>query len=156
MDFRIVCLPPFEAVSSGVDREFDFSPEGILGKFNAYFSAIRPEPRDSFMPRDFLFFDEEKGGLVWWWALEEGMDDGGYGHVAFDGGYYLTYTYRDGDDAANEVLYKQALEHIKASAVYELDARPDHYAMGQIITPSAVIDAQGWAQMEVFIPIKMK
>ncbi len=40
MDFRIVYLPPFEAVSSGADKEFDFSPEGILGKFDAYFSAM--------------------------------------------------------------------------------------------------------------------
>ena len=40
MDFRIISLPPFKAASSGIDKEFNFSPDGILGKFNKYFSAI--------------------------------------------------------------------------------------------------------------------
>ncbi len=66
MDFRIISLPPFKAASSGVDKECNFSPSGILGKFDKYFSAISPSKRDSFMPRDFLFFDEEKQGMVWW------------------------------------------------------------------------------------------
>lgn len=156
MDFRIVYLPPFETVSSGADKEFDFSPEGILGKFNAYFSAITPQARDSFMPRDFLFYDEEKGGMVWWWALAEGMDDRGYERVAFDGGYYLTYVFRDGDEEANAALNKQAMEYIANSGVFVADARPNHYAMGHIITPRAIIGAQGWAQMEVFVPIRLK
>ena len=104
MEFRIVYLPPFRAASSGLDPECDFSPEGRLGKFNAYFSAIRPEPRDAFMPRDFLFYDEERGGMVWWYALAEGMDDGGNEIAEFDGGYYLTYVYRDGDEEANVCL----------------------------------------------------
>ncbi|WP_346879364.1 hypothetical protein [Clostridium sp. UBA3061] len=53
MDFRIISLPPFKAASSGIDKEFNFSPDGILGKFNKYFSAINLCERDSFMPRDF-------------------------------------------------------------------------------------------------------
>jgi hypothetical protein len=156
MDFRIVYLPPFKAASSGVDRACDFSPGGILGAFDAYFSAIRPEPRDSFMPRDFLFYDEEGGGMVWWWALSEGMDDGGHERVAFDGGYYLTYTFRDGDEETNGTLYREALKYIEESAVFEPDVRPNHYPMGHIITPAEIIRAQGWSQMEVFIPIRLK
>ena len=42
-----------------------------------YFSAIKPSARDSFLPRDFLYFDEEKQGMVWMWALCEDMNDGG-------------------------------------------------------------------------------
>jgi hypothetical protein len=30
------------------------------------------------------------------------------------------------------------------------------YAMGHIITPAEVIKAQGWAQMETFIPVRLK
>ncbi len=33
MEVRIISLPPFTAVTSGPDPEFDFSPTGILGKF---------------------------------------------------------------------------------------------------------------------------
>lgn len=156
MDFRIVSLPPFQAASSGVVRDFDFSPAGALGRFNEYFSAITPSPRDSFMPRDFLCFDGESQGAVWLYALSEGMDCGGYEVVNCEGGFYITYTYRDGDEEANHRLYQEAAAYIEASEVLALDVRPGHLAMGHIITPPEVIAAQGWAQMEVFIPIKLK
>ncbi len=119
MEFRVISLPPFRAASSGADADFDFSPNGILGKFSGYFSEIIPSDRDSFLPRDFLFFDEERKGMVWMWALSEEMDDEGHELV-------------------------------------DLDVRTNHYAMGHIITPAEIIKAQGWAQMETFIPIKLK
>lgn len=156
MDFRIVSLPPFQAASSGLVKDFDFSPEGTLGKFNDYFSAITPSPRDSFMPRDFLCFDGEAGGMVWLYAISEGMDDGGWETVDCEGGCYVTYTYRDGDEEANARLYQEAAAYIEASDVLELDIRPGRLSMGHIITPPEVIAAQGWAQMEAFIPVKLK
>lgn len=156
MDFRIISLPPFAAVTSGPDPKFDFSPEGILGKFNAYFSTIRPSPRDSFMPRDFLFFNREANALEWWWALEDGMPDGGYAKTEFDGGYYVTYTYRDHDEETNQRLYQEALHYIEDSGILELDERPGHYSMGHIITPPEIIEAQGFALMEALIPVKIK
>ncbi len=156
MEIRIISLPPFKAASSGVDTHCDFSPDGILGKFNLYFSAITPSPRDNFMPRDFLFFDEEKQGLVWIWALSEDMDNGGNETIDFEGGYYLTYVYKDGDHETNGKFYQEAVEYIKNSEIFELDVRPNHYAMGHIITPSEIIKVQGWAQMEAFIPIRLK
>ncbi|WP_313131837.1 hypothetical protein [Anaerocolumna sp.] len=156
MEFRIIYLPPFKAASSAVDKNFDFSEDGILGKFDKYFSAIIPSARDDFMPRDFLFFDEENQGMVWWWALSEDMEDGGNKVVNFEGGHYLTYAYRDGDEETNGKLYNEAVEYIKNSGIFELDVRPNHYAMGHIITPKEIIAAQGWAQMETFIPIRLK
>lgn len=156
MDFRIISLPPFQAASSGVVRDFDFSPASALGKFNEYFSAITPSPRDSFMPRDFLCFDGENQGLVWLFALSEGMDNGGYAVVDCEGGFYVTYIYRDGDEETNNRLYREAAAYIEASEVLELDVRPGRLSMGHIITPPEVIAAQGWAQMEAFIPIKLK
>ncbi len=156
MDFRIISLPPFTAATSGVDEKFDLSETGILGRFDRYFSAITPTPRDSFMPRDFLFFDQERNGTVWWWALSDDMDAGGNDVVDFDGGYYLTYVYRDGDEEENGRYYRQALDHIAESGFLELDIRPNHYAMGHIITPPDIVEAQGWAQMEAFIPVRLK
>lgn len=156
MDFRIISLPPFTAVTSGPDPDFDFSPNGVLGKFNDYFSAITPSPRDAFMPRDFLFFNKEAGGLEWWWALEEGMPDGGHEKVAFDGGIYLTYVYWDHDEETNGKLFQEALDYINSSEAFELDERPSHYAMGHIITPPEVIQALGNGMMEAFVPVKLK
>lgn len=112
--------------------------------------------RDSFMPRDFLYYDEKNKGLVWIWALSEGMDDGGNEILDFEGGYYLTYIYKDGDEEANQRLYGEAIKYIEESEVLELDVRPDHYSMGHIITPPEIIQAQGWAQMEAFIPVKLR
>ena len=66
---RIVSLPPFRAAVSEPDPKGDFSPDGALGRFDQYFSALWPSPRDSFMPRDFLYVDERQGGMVWMYAL---------------------------------------------------------------------------------------
>lgn len=155
-EFRLISIPPFIAVHSDVDRQFDFSSRSPLGKFNDFFSRIEPSIRDQFTPRDFLFFDEEKQGLVWMYALAPGMNPHGFSTFDFDGGMYLTYVYRDGDDKTNGKLYQKALDYIASSEVIELDKRPNHYPMGHIITPPALIKKQGWAQMETFIPIKLK
>ena len=156
MEVRIISLPPFTAVTSGPDPEFDFSPAGILGKFNEYFSAITPSSRDSFMPRDFLFYNKEANGLEWWYAIEENIPDGGLAKIEFDGWMYLTYIYRDHDEDTNNKLYQEAIEYIEKSDVLELDERPSHYSMGHIITPPELISAQGYAVMECFIPVKLK
>ena len=153
MDFRIISIPPFTVVTSGPAPEFDFSPDSILGKFTAYFSAIAP---DNDPPRDFLFFNKETGGPEWWYAPGDGMPDGGFAKIEFDGGMYLTYTYRDHDDDANKKLYQEALEYIGKSDVLELDERPGHYSMGHIITPPKLIKAQGYAIMECFVPVKLR
>lgn len=156
MSFRIISIPPFKAVSSGVDPNSDFSENGVLGKFDAYFSKLEPGPRDCFMPRDFLYYDTEKGGLVWIYALTEEMDAEGFEVIDFDGGYYLTYHYKDGDHEENDRLYHEALAWIEQSEIFELDQRTNHYAMGHIITPPEVIKVIGYAQMETFIPVKLK
>ena len=156
MEFRIISLPPFRAASSGLVRDFGFSPESPLGRFNAYFSAITPSPRDSFMPRDFLCHAAEENAMIWLFALSEGMDDGGYEVVDCEGGWYLTYAYWDGDEASRGRLYGEVLEYIESSGIFETDIRPGHYAMGHIITPHEIIPVWGRAQMEAFIPIKRR
>lgn len=156
MTYRIISIPPFRAVLSGVDSSFDFSENGVLGRFNNYFSKLKPRPQDSFSPRDYLYFDEKQGGLVWMYALADYMDTEGYETLDFDGGYYVTYHYKDGDEAENERLYNEVLAWIEQSEALALDKRENHYPMGHIITPPAIIEAQGWAQMETFIPVKLK
>lgn len=155
MSFRIISLPPFKAVLSGVDTAFDFSENGVLGKFMRYFSKQTLKQRDSFAPRDYLYFDEQKGGLVWMFALTDDMDTAGYETLNFDGGFYMTYNYRDGDHAENKRLYNEVLAWLEESEWLALDKRENHYPMGHIITPQEIINAQGWAQMEAFVPVKI-
>lgn len=156
MNFRIISLPPFKVVTSGVDTAYDFSENGILGKFNTYFSKLSAKPQDSFTPRDFLYFDEARGGMVWIYALTNYMEPQEYQTFDFDGGFYVTYHYTDGDHNENGRLYQEALEWIEQSEIFVLDKRENHYAMGHIITPQEIINAQGWAQMETFVPVKIK
>lgn len=155
MNFRIISLPPFKAVTSGVDKTCDFSENGVLGKFNTYFSELSTKSQDSFVPRDFLYFDEARGGMVWIYALTDYMEPQEYQTFDFDGGFYVTYHYTDGDNKENERLYKEALEWIEQSEIFILDKRENHYSMGHIITPQEIISAQGWAQMEAFVPVKI-
>ncbi|MBY9077356.1 hypothetical protein KIH86_15325 [Paenibacillus sp. HN-1] len=155
MKFRIISLPPFKAVASEADKEFDFSSTGKLGKFDAFFSTITPKPHESFMPRDFLYYDEQQEGMVWIWALTESGETGGFDTLDFEGGYYLTFAYRDGDDEARDKLYQEALHDIEQSGIFALDIRANHYSMGHIFTPPDIIKAQGWAQMEAFIPVRL-
>ncbi len=156
MNFRIISLPSFQAVTSGVDKVGDFADGGILRSFDNFFSGVIPKPEESFMPRDFLYYDEENGGMVWLWALTESGETGGFETVEFEGGLYITYAYRDGDGENHDRLHKEVYDYLKASDILTLDIRPNHYSMGHIITPKAVMDAQGWGQMEVFIPVKLK
>ena len=151
---RIVSLPPFRAAVSEADPKGDFSPNGALGRFDQYFSALQPSPRDSFMPRDFLYYDQEQGGMVWMYALAEGLSDGGFPTADFPGGLYATSVWRDGDEAENARLYRRTLEAVEATGTLAPDdTRP---AMGHIITPPEVQSALGSAQKETFLPICVK
>ncbi|MHA6530782.1 GyrI-like domain-containing protein [Paenibacillus sp. BAC0078] len=156
MNFRIISLPSFKAVISGVDKAGDFADNGVLRSFDKFFSSITPKPHESFMPRDFLYYDEEKQGMVWIWALTESGETGGFETIDFEGGLYITFSYRDGDSETHDKLHQETFGYINDSPVLELDIRPNHYCMGHIITPKSVIDVQGWAQMEVFIPVRLK
>lgn len=156
MDVRIISLPPFTAVTSEVDTVGDFAEDGILRSFDKFFSKVVPEWKERFMPRDFLYYDEENGGMVWIWALTESGETGGFKTVEFEGGLYATFVYRDGNGEEHDRLHKAAHDYIEASDILEFDIRPNHYSMGHIITPKAVMEAQGWGQMEVFIPVKLK
>ena len=93
------------------------------------------------MLRDFLCFDGENQGLVWLFALSDGMDDGGNAVVDCAGGCYVAYTYRDGGEEANNRLYQEVAAYIEASEVLEPDIRPGRLTVGHIITPSEVTAA---------------
>ena len=84
------------------------------------------------------------------------MDAGGFETVDFEGGLYLTYVYRDGDEQEGARLRDAALRYLADSPALELDPTPGRFAMGHIITPAEVISAQGWSQMETFLPVRLK
>ena len=50
--------------------------------------------------------------MVWWYAIFEGLDTENYEVVDFDGGYYLTFAYVDGDDTEHD---KRITRHLSTS-----------------------------------------
>lgn len=151
--FRVISLPPFRAAISGVSVDCAFTPDSVLGKFDQWFSNIKLTPRDSFMPRDFLYFDEKRNGMVWMYALSEDIDPGEFEVIDFPGGLYLTYAYRDGGMEENAALFNEAMLYLTSSDILMSDK--DRTTLGHVITPKEVAEAQGWAQMETYIPVKL-
>jgi hypothetical protein len=94
---RIIELPPARMATSG-DRELD--------EFDTWWSNVDKERKDRFYPRDFMWFDEEKRSLVWFYALPDGVTDSrGYDVADFPGGLYAAAISRDQDDTDGERVY---------------------------------------------------
>jgi hypothetical protein len=154
MEYVLIQLPEFDAIVSGVDKTFDFSKEGVLGRFDAYYSTQKPSPNDSFLPRDFLYFDAFQGGLVWMYAIHEGMTPHAFQTVRVPAGWYLIYHWVDGDDEQGGKMYQGALEYLKTLRCFELDETEGRHAMGHIVTPSDAAVLQGFAVMRTYLPVK--
>lgn len=155
MDYVLIQLPAFDAIVSGVDSQFDFSQKGVLGRFDAYFSAQKPSQNDSFLPRDFLYFDADQGGLVWMYAVHDGMTPHNFDKVHVPGGWYLTYEWIDGDDEQGGAMYQGALRYLATLGKFEIDETAGRHAMGHIVTPHDAIFLQGFAVMRTYLPVRI-
>lgn len=93
--------------------------------------------------------------MLWLYALTDEQDAGDFEVVDFEGGLFLTYVYEDGDEVASQRLFSEAKEYIESLTYLELDISEKRLMMGHIITPQEIVEKQGWAQMESFIPVKL-
>jgi len=154
---RVIALPSCRMISSGADASCDFSEAGLLGRFDRFFTEFSKNQINRFSPLDFLYFDEEKGGLVWNYVLEEGRTaPEGWDVVDFQGGLYAVYDAIDNDPETNGAEHKALMEKIDKTPQLELDVRPDRPIMGHIISPPEVITAMGAGVMETFVPVRLK
>jgi len=123
--------------------------EGKLEKFDEWFSSL---PRTMF-PKDFLFFDEEKGGLVWYYMYDEFLQiPEEFEIIDFPGGLYAVATEIDGKDSAGVI--DEIKNFIKNSNCFTEDK--SRYYLGNIPTPPAAEKALGYNQMDYYVPIKIK
>lgn len=152
---RIIELPKCKVVSSGCDIVGDFAAGGILDRFDKWWSEADKKRRDKFYPRDFLCYDPAKGGLVWYYAVEDStIDTGGFEMVDFEGGLYAVATSMDGDEDDSSSVFEEIKDWVSNSQYFEVD--DSRCCMGHIITPQTAIKVMGYAQMENYIPIKIK
>lgn len=154
--FRIIELPSCKMVSSGCSAEKDpFAPGGLLNRFGSWWSEVDRERKDRFFPRDFMWYDREKKGLVWYYAVSGDLaGTGGFEIVDYEGGLYASAVARDGDDLDGQNVYSAIKQWVKDGGCFQLDERPGHYDMFHIITSGSARAVLGYHQLEIFVPIR--
>lgn len=142
---RIYEIPTCKMVSS----QCGMFGDGKLERFDEWFSSL---PRTMF-PRDFLWYDNERGGFVWYYMYSEGMkipDD--FNIIDFSGGLYAVATDIDGKD--NVDVINVIKNFIKEKGCFEEDTSRAY--LGNIPTPPLAGKAMGYNQMDYYVPIKLK
>lgn len=142
---RVYEIPACKMVSS----QCGMFGEGKLERFDEWFSSL---PRTMF-PKDFLWYDNERGGFVWYYMYSEGMKiAGGFDTVDFPGGLYAVASDIDGRDNSNAI---NAIKNfIKEKGCFEEDTSRAY--LGNIPTPPSAAKAMGYNQMDYYVPIKIK
>ncbi|MNC53372.1 hypothetical protein D3C75_1027760 [compost metagenome] len=82
------------------------------------------------------------------------MDTAGFEVVDFEGGLYAVATSIDGNEEDSSKVYHQIVEWVVNSGCFEMDE--GRFSLGHITTPQSATKAMGYAQMENYIPIKIK
>lgn len=142
---RVYELPKCKMVTS----QCGMFGEKELEEFNNWFSSL---PRPIF-PKDFLWYDESRGGFVWYYLYDEGLEvPESFQLVDFPGGLYAVCSGVDGQDNAD--VMQAVKEFIQVNEGFTEDFKRQH--LGNIITSPAATQIMGYTQMDYYIPIKKK
>jgi len=157
-NMRVIEIPAFRAVSSGPDT---FANIFGKGGFDQWIGAHGHFLRDHFYAHpDFMWHEEDNiDKSVWIWAIQDGVtkeDCAPYEIITFEGGIYLVATGNEDDPRDLGRTYKGMMKWIKKSKVFESDHRPGHYGMCHMTGCGAIQQALGFAQQEIFLPVKFK
>lgn len=142
---RIYEIPVCKMVSS----QCGMFGDGKLERFDEWFSSL---PRTMF-PRDFLWYDEEQGGFVWYYIYSNDMsvpDD--FNIIDFPGGLYAVASGIDGQDSSEVISVIK--KFIKEKGCFEEDTSRKY--LGNIPTPPSAYKVMGYNQMDYYVPIKIK
>lgn len=140
---RIYEMPKCHMVSS----QCGMFGDGKLEKFDEWFSKFsRP-----MFPKDFLFFDNDKGGFVWYYLYNKEMEvPEEFEIIDFSGGLYAVCTGIDGEDSTD--IINIVKDFINSSNCFEEDTSRDY--LGNIPTSLLANKAMGYNQMDYYVPIK--
>ncbi len=148
-DIRIVELPACQMVTSGVKQGNNHE------KFNKMWGELDAKRKDRFFPRDFMWWDKDDNGPVWWYAVESWVteaDTNGFKFVDFEGGMYATAIVPDFDYREALRAYNGIKDWISKHDSFVLDERPRHETMWHVTGPD-ITNLLGYTQVEYFIPI---
>ena len=151
-DIRIVELPSCRMVTSGVKQGNNHS------KFDKMWGKLDSKRKDRFFPRDFMWWDKENNGPVWWYAVEDWvteMDTNGIKFVDFEGGLYATAIVPNFEYTEALRAYNGIKDWIAKHDNFALDERHGHETMWHVINPD-ITNILGYKQVEYFFPICIK
>ena len=151
-DIRIIQLPACRMVTSGVKQGDNQK------KFDTMWGKLDTRRKDRFFPRDFMWWDKESNGPIWWYAVEDWVteaDTNGFRFTDFEGGMYATAIVPDFD--YNEALraYNGIRDWITKHDSFALDERPRHETMWHVTGPD-ITNLLGYTQVEYFFPVCVK
>ena len=141
---RVYEIPQCKMVSSQCGMFGDAAMEAFSGWMETL-------PRTTF-PRDFLWFDEKRGGFVWYYMHHDGLSvPEAFDIVDFPGGLYAVACDVDGEP--NENAINIIRRFIRDNGRFVEDTA--RHQLGNVITPPAAQEAMGYSQMDYYIPIKI-
>jgi len=154
---RIVELPACKMVTSGPANGPDiFGPDGVMTRFNNWFSEYDKNRKDKFYPRDFMWSPAE-GGFEWGYAVGEvPKDTGGFEVIDFPGGLYAVAISVDADGKDHDRVYKGIQEWVEKSGCFMLDETEKRRSLGNVTSPPMAKEAMGYHQMDLYFPIRIQ
>lgn len=141
---RIYEIPACKMVSS----QCGLFGDGKLERFCEWFCSLAR----TMFPKDFLCYDEEQGGFLWYYIYSEEMEiPSDFDIIDFPGGLYAVATDIDGED--NSEVLRTIKNYIKEKGCFKEDT--SRKCLGNIPTPPLASEAMGYKQMDYYIPIKI-
>lgn len=141
----ILEIPSCKMVSSNCGMFGD----GTLERFDEWFSQFeRP-----LFPKDFLWYDSNQEGFVWYYIYDPTMNvPKEFEVIDFQGGLYAIATGIDNQDTTE--VFETINEFINSKKNIEIDQNRAY--LGNIITSPMGEEVLGYNQMVYYVPIKKK
>lgn len=128
-------------------------------RFDRMWSKLDTKRKDRFFARDFMWYDAETKGTIWWYAIEDWVtetDTEGYEIIDYEGGIYAAAISKDGDHEDGTRVHNGIYDWIVNSGCFDPDDRPGHHTMFHIAGTPESKKVLGYAQLEIFRPIKQR
>lgn len=150
-DLRIVELPSCRMATSGVKNGDNHK------RFEKMWNRLDKNRKDKFFPRDFMWYDEDSGKTVWWYAIEDWVteaDTAGFDIVDFEGGLYATAIVPDFDYSEAKRAYDSLTAWIAEHDNFALYQHQGHKALWHVTSPDTR-KLLGYRQVEYFFAIRV-
>lgn len=103
-----------------------------------------------------MWFDPISSKMVWYYIpADQNIDTDDFEVINFEDGFYACATSIDVDDNDGEQVYSTIKDWVSKSGCFQLDERKNHYTMFHMSAPETK-GVMGYAQLEVFVPIRAK